>query len=120
MALRDKLTQRVQPFLEPGETVQAVFPAQTMSQWWALLTVWALLFKQRYMMVVVTDQRIVVGTGGRLSMTKMTGVARSLPRHTRIGPPQGLWYKCETLGEKLYIHRRFHKDIAQADALIGV
>ena len=29
MALRDKLVERVQPFLEPGEQVQAVFLAQT-------------------------------------------------------------------------------------------
>ena len=33
-----------------------------------------------------------------------------------IGPARGLWYKSERLGERLYVHKRFHKDIAQADA----
>jgi hypothetical protein len=49
-------------------------------------------------------------------VTKVNEVIDELPRHTQIGPASGLWYKCETLGERLYIHKRFHKDIAQADA----
>ena len=41
------------------------------------------------------------------------------PRNTRIGPTKGLWWKCTTLGEKFYIHRRFHKDINAMDAKAG-
>jgi hypothetical protein len=65
---------------------------------------------------VVTDRRILVCRSGRLSTTKVHEVLHELPRTTQIGPASGLWYKCETLGERLYVHKRFHKDIAQADA----
>jgi hypothetical protein len=44
---------------------------------------------------------------------------RELPRATRIGPASGLWWKCESLGEKLYVHKRFHKDVEAADAAAG-
>ena len=33
MALRDKLRSRSQPFLQPGETVQEVFPVQAGNPW---------------------------------------------------------------------------------------
>jgi len=49
----------------------------------------------------------------------VTGVIRELPRNTRIGPARGLWFRCEMLGERLYIGQLFHKDIAEADALIS-
>ena len=54
-----------------------------------------------------------------MSQTKIKGVIRELPRSTRIGPPSGLWYKSETLGERIYIHKRFHSDINRADAAIS-
>ena len=40
---------------------------------------------------------------------------RELPRATRIGPASGLWYRTEALGERIYVHKRFHKDIEIAD-----
>jgi hypothetical protein len=75
-----------------------------------------IIFKNAYRVVVVTDRRILVCRSGRLGVTKVNEVIDELPRHTQIGPASGLWYKCETLGERLYIHKRFHKDIAQVDA----
>ena len=27
--------------------------------------------------------------------------------------PSGLWWRCETLGEPVYIHKRFHKDVTR-------
>jgi hypothetical protein len=42
-------------------------------------------------------------------------VLRELPRNTLIGPASGLWWRCESLGERLYVHKRFHKDVAAAD-----
>ena len=44
---------------------------------------------------------------------------RDVARATRIGPPSGLWFKTEALGEKMYVHKRFHKDIETADSLAG-
>jgi hypothetical protein len=51
-------------------------------------------------------------------MTPVKDLIRELPRHTRVGPPSGLWWRCETLGELLYIHKRFHKDVTAADAVL--
>ncbi len=51
-------------------------------------------------------------------MTPVKEVVRELPRATRIGPASGLWYKSESLGERIYVQKRFHKDIVAADAAI--
>lgn len=117
MAIRDKITASLQPHLEPGETVQAVFPAQTMSPYWAILT-YLVLFFNKYRVVAATDRRILVCDTARLTTAKVKGVRAAHPRSTRIGPPSGLWWKCESLGEKMYVHKRFHKDVEQADAAL--
>lgn len=117
MAIRDKLRTNAQPHLQPGENIQAVIPCQTVSQYFALLSYWIIIFKNAYRVVVVTDRRILVCTSGRLRITPVTAVKWEVSRSTLIGPASGLWYKCESLGEKLYINKRFHKDVAEADAL---
>ena len=45
----------------------------------------------------------------------MASVSPGSAPSTKIGPASGLWYRTEALGERLYIHKRFHKDIAAAD-----
>jgi hypothetical protein len=116
MAIRDKLKANVAPHLNPGEQVQVVFIAQTTSQWFALISFWIIIIKNAYRVVTVTDQRILVFQAGRLRTTAVKGLLRELPRETTMGPPSGLWYKTDALGEKLYIHKRFAKDVSAADA----
>lgn len=117
MALRDKLRANAAHVLQPGENIQSVFCAQTTSQYFALISYWIILLSNAYRVVVVTDRRILVCSSGRLRMTPVKEVLRELPRNTRIGPPSGLWWRCETLGEKLYINKRFHKDVNAADGV---
>ena len=117
MALRDKIRANAAHVLQPGETVQVVIPAQTTSQWFALLSYWIIILRNSYRVIVVTDRRILVCHSGRFRITPVKGVERELPRGTRIGPPSGLWYRCETLGERLYIAKRFHKDVLAADGV---
>ncbi len=117
MKIRDKIVNNAQSFLDPGEQVQAAFAGQTFSQYWAILSWLILLFKNGYRSVIVTDRRILVMNTGRWSMTKAKSVLRELPRDTVIGPASGLWWKSETLGERLYVHKRFHKDVTLADQL---
>ena len=117
MAIRDQLRANAADHLAPGEAIQAVIPAQTRSQWFALLSYWIIILSNAYRVIVVTDRRILVCRSGRFRMTPVREVLRELPRSTRIGPPKGLWYRCDSLGEKLYINRRFHKDIREADEL---
>jgi len=116
MAIRDKMRANAATVVNPGETIQQVFAAQTTSPYSALISYWIVIFKNAYRVVVVTDQRILVCNAGRASTTAVKGVVGEFPRSTKIGPPKGVWYKCETLGPKLYIHKRFHKDVIAADA----
>lgn len=117
VALRDKLRENAAHVLQPGETIQSVFCAQTTSQYFALISYWIILLSNAYRVVVVTDRRILVCSSGRLRMTPVNEVLRELPRRTRIGQPSGLWWRCESLGERLYINKRFHKDVNAADAV---
>jgi len=116
MAIRDKIRANADHLLRPGEVMQAVIPAQTVSQYFALISYWIIIFANAYRVIVVTDQRVLVCRSGRFRITPVGAVEREVPRGTAIGPAHGLWYKCESLGERLYINRRFHKDVAEADA----
>ena len=119
MALRDKLRERAQPFLETGETIEQVFPAQAGSPWMLGLgggLLMLLFAKPRD--VVVTDRSVVVLRQSKLTATPKELLAR-LPRNTAIGPVSGIWAKTTLNGEKLWIHRRFHKDVTTADAAVG-
>ncbi len=119
MAIRDRIIENARPWLEPGEVPQAAFAGQTFNGWWALLSIWIVIFKNVYRSVVVTDRRIIVFNTGRWTMTKAKDVHTVLDRNTVLGEPSGLWWQTDSLGEKLYVHRRFHEDIARADARIG-
>ncbi|OAA27788.1 hypothetical protein UG55_1007116 [Frankia sp. EI5c] len=120
MALRDKLAARAQPYLAPGESVQHVFQAQTGPTPYFFFLTLLIIFWIRYRIVVVTDQRILVLQAGALTATKPKGDSpvAVLPRETVLGPVSGLWGTTEATGEKLRVHKRFHKDIAAADAAI--
>jgi hypothetical protein len=116
MAIRDKIAANAQPHLQPGEQIQGVFSAQTMSQWWILLTIFILLFGNRYRPVVATDRRILVFDSGRWTTTQAKSLVRELPRQTPLGEPSGLWWRTESLGERLYVHKRYHKDVREIQA----
>jgi hypothetical protein len=119
MGIRDQIAANVAPVLEDGETVQAVFSAQTASPYLALITYWLIVIGNAYRVVVVTDRRILVCHSGRFRTSQVKDVMRELPRSTVIGPATGMWYKTDALGETLYVHKRFHKDIARADAAVA-
>ena len=118
MALRDKLRERVQPHLEPGEQVQAVFMAQTgPSPWFAALSWLIVLFGAKYYVVASTDRAHVVFEASKWVPSKVKALSGRLPRHTVIGPLSGLWGSSTLLGPKTHIHKRFHKDVELADSL---
>ena len=120
MAIRDSMQASAAPYLNPGETIQAVIGAQTASQWLAALTgVFVFLGLNRYRILVVTPQRIVIMDAGKVSMAKAKGVVAELPRSTRLGPGTGLWHVIPVGQEKLRVHRRFFKDVETADAQLA-
>ena len=119
MALRDKLRERTQPFLEPGEQIQQIFLAQTASQYTVIVPIWFLL-QNRYRVVAVTDRAVVVLDAARLQNSKPTAVLNRLPRATPLGTPSGMWAMLDLGGEKLRVHKRFHKDIEEASGIGGL
>ena len=54
--------------------------------------VFNLLTLNRYRIVVITPQRVLILDAGGDSMTTARGVVAQLPRSTRLGPPSGLWH----------------------------
>lgn len=122
MALRDKLRERAQPHLQPGEQIQQVFLAQTGPSPYFVLLTYLTLFWNKYFIVVVTDQSITILRASFFKSTFPKGptpVEARLPRQTRMGPVSGLWAKTSTLGPKVWINKRFHSDVEAADAALG-
>jgi hypothetical protein len=117
MALSNKMRSAADPYLRPGELVQALIGAQTHSNYLAMLTgFWMLLVLNRYRMIVATSHRVLVLDTGRLGFTKVRAVVTELPRDTRLGPPRGVaWYRVRVGEETLRVHRRFFSQIEQAD-----
>jgi len=117
MALRDTMLSSSAQYLHPGETVEAVFGAQTTSQYmFALTGMIGFLILNKYRIVVVTPERILVLDAGKASIKQARGVVTELPRATRLGPAKGIWHTIPAHGEKLHVHRRFFKDLETADA----
>jgi hypothetical protein len=121
MALRDSMRGSAAQYLQPGEPIQAVIGAQTASQYLAAITGFLVfLGLNKYRIIAVTPNRIVVLDAGKTSMKKARGVVRELPRSTRLGPGSGVWHKIAASDETLRVHRRFFKDIETADSMAAV
>jgi hypothetical protein len=120
-SLREKLAERAGPYLQQGEQVRQVFLAQGgPNPYWSFLT-WLIFFAVKPRIIVVTDGSIIVLAAGRMAPSKpIAGPPLAvLPRQTPFGPVSGLWSVINLNGEKLWVHKRFHKDVAAADAAIG-
>ena len=94
-----------------------MFAGQTFNGWWAALSWLIVLFKSSYRAVVVTDKRIAVFNTGRWAMGNAEAAAAQPaplhPHRRRRGP---VVEDATPSGERLYIHKRFHKDVEAADA----
>ena len=117
MALREKLRDRVQALLEPGEQIQEVFLAQSGPNPNLVLLTYLVYFFNKYYVVAATDRSIVLMRAPMMTPAKPKAVASRLPRATKIGPVSGaLWAKTALPDGPIWVHRRFYKDVAQADA----
>jgi hypothetical protein len=126
MAIRDAMRASAARALNPGETIQEVFGAQTGSPLvrglagaFGLLGALITVAFNEYRIVAVTDQRILILDAGRWSMKTMRGVMDILPRATRLGPASGVWHSIDLPSGKLWVHRRFYKDMDAADRMIA-
>jgi len=120
MAIRDAMRASAAQFVEPGETIQEVFGAQTASPMTApLIGALVALIINRYRIVAVTDRRILVLDAGKWTQRTARAVVTELPRATELGPTSGLWTKIDTSTGKIYVRRYFFKDVKAADAAIA-
>ena len=85
----------------------------------ALTGVFVFLGFNRYRILAVTPNRIVVLDAGKSSMKTARGVVTELPRSTRLGPGSGVWHQVLAGNEKLRVHRRFYKDMETADRAVA-
>ena|SRR5713226_396461 len=117
MAIRDKLVRNAQPYLEPGETVQAAFPATGGANPYLLfLTGFLLFFWMKWVIVAVTDRRILLLKASMLATTKPKELLGAFPRDTQLGPVSGIYGKIHLGGVRYFVHRRFHGDIKAVNA----
>jgi hypothetical protein len=116
MAIRDSMKASAAQYLRPGEHLEAVIGAQTASQYLLAMTGFFLFpLINRYRIIAITSERILVLDTGRMGMKKARGVVTELPRSTRLGPGTGVWHQIPADGGKLRVHRRFFKDLQNAD-----
>jgi hypothetical protein len=91
------IAKRAAPHLEPGETIQTGFIAQT-----------RFLFSPRHWAVVVTDRAILV--------VDRRGAQR-LPRDIRFGEPTGMYHEIH-LDRAYRVHRQYFAEVTAADAAL--
>jgi hypothetical protein len=120
---RADLVERSQRFLPAGSEIRQVFIAQAAPHFSSFLVTYLTgltMFRNKYRCVAVTAEAIYV-----LDSTPWSGGAKpramvgQLPRHTRLGPVSGRWAQVSLLGERHWVHKRFHEHVAAADREAG-
>lgn len=78
------------------------------------------MFRIRYRCVAVTKDAIYVLESSRSSGgAKPQSLVATLPRHTQLGPVSGRWGQIDLLGERHWVHKRFHEQVTAADREAG-
>ncbi|GAC1587969.1 MAG: hypothetical protein NVS3B21_03350 [Acidimicrobiales bacterium] len=115
------MIEKIQPMLDPGETVRSAMMGQTgLHPRFRFVTRWAtMLNKPR--IVAVTDKRIAVFKGGRTSFTRGTPkeLLYSLDRTTKLEHGSGGWSKIALGNEKVWMSRKSYQYLDQANAEVG-
>jgi hypothetical protein len=119
----DRLAKRSAPFLPPGSEIRQAFICQAApSRLFFLITYLTglTMFWIKYRCVAVTQDAIYVLESSKPSGgAKPTSLVGALPRQTRLGPVSGRWGQVNLLGERHWVHKRFHQDITAADYEAG-
>ena len=143
MALRDKLRERAQPFLEPGEQIQVVFLGQTGPTPWLAGAFGAIIymFIAKYRVIVVRrggtlPGLVILGLAGARSCRRGVDAHRSSPPELGGGRRRALvralrvpLRRCqESCGritglvdgeERHWVHRRLAQEAGSCDCVTG-
>jgi len=116
---RADLVRRSAPFLPEGSEIRQAFIYQTAPNFFFFTITYVTgltIFWNRYRCVAITRDAIYVLESSRLSGgAEPRRLLGTLPRHTRLGPASGRWAQLTILGERCWVHKRFHDQIAAAD-----
>ncbi|MET7673023.1 hypothetical protein [Micromonospora luteifusca] len=120
---REDLVRRAEPFLPAGSEVRYAFIYQSAPSFLFFIITYLTgltVFWNKYRCVVITRDAIHV-----LESSNLSGGGRprrllaTLPRSTQLGPVSGRWARLSMLGERCWVHQRFHDQIAAADHEAG-
>jgi hypothetical protein len=123
MTPRKDLVEHSAPFLPEGSKIRQVFICQAAPNFSYIIITYLTgltLHWSKYRCVAVTPDSIYV-----LESSKLSGGARpqslvgTMPRHTQLGPVSGRWAQITILGERHWVHKRFHPCITAADREAG-
>jgi hypothetical protein len=116
---RHDLAERSAAFLPPGSQIRQAFICQTAPNFSFFLITYLTgltMFWIKYRCVVVTQDAIYVLEGSKLSGgAKPQSLVGTLPRRTQLGPVSGRWGQLNLLGDRHWVHKRFHPQIVAAD-----
>lgn len=119
---RADLTERALPLLPPGSAIHQVFIGQAAPNFLCFILTYltGIMYWNKYRCVAVTPQAIyVLDSTKRSGGTKPRTLVGQMPRHTRLGPASGRWTQVDLLGERHWVHRRFHDQIRASDSDAG-
>jgi hypothetical protein len=107
MGMADKIVQRAQSHVEPGEIVQGAFAAQT--------TIRNRIGDGGYRVVVATDRRFLVFQSGTFSQTAIKGLIEESSRHQRLGEPSGVFSNVTVGTQALKVNFRYFRQLEAID-----
>ncbi|MCP2328660.1 hypothetical protein HDA40_007167 [Hamadaea flava] len=120
---RQDLVERSLPFLPKGSEIRQAFIAQAAPNFGYFLVTYLTgltMSRIKYRCVAVTKDAIYVLESSKFSGgAKPQSLVATMPRHTRLGPVSGGWAQLELAGERHWVHKRFHEQIAAADHEAG-
>jgi hypothetical protein len=99
-------------FLPAGAEIQQVFIGQMAPNFGYFLIAYLTgltMFRIKYRCVAVTHDAIYVMESSKLSGgAKPQRLVGTMSRHTRLGPVSSRWGPVNILGERHWVHKRFH------------
>ena len=123
MKPRQDLMDHSAPFLPEGSEISQIFICQAAPSFVFFLITYLTgltMFSIKYRCVAITPEAIYVLESSKLSGgAKPQSLVGTLPRHTQLGPVSGRWAQVNLLGERHWVHKRFHDVITAADHEAG-
>jgi hypothetical protein len=111
MGMAEKIVQRAQARVEPGEAVQGAFAGQP--------TLRNRIGEGGYRVVVATDRRFLVFQSGTFSQTALKDLLEESPRDQRLGEPGGVFYDVTVGTQTMKVNFRYFEQVRAIDLALG-